>query len=72
MELTEREALQMALEFTYRTMGLAILTAEAAVTDETAQGYVQAQREWYWKVQDEMELAEQVDELRLGEERHEQ
>lgn len=67
MELTEREALQLVLEFAYRTMALAILTAEATVSDKTAKDYVQAQREWYWKVQDEIELAEQVEELRLGE-----
>lgn len=66
--MTETDAIQLIGEMCVRTMGLALLTVERTVSrrDARARAYIAAQREWYERMQDRLNVEIQVDEALRG------
>lgn len=66
--MTETEALQLIGEMCVRTMGLAILTAYHVCgdSDMPTLEYLNAQRMWYERMQDRLNIENQVDDALRG------
>lgn len=64
--MTDSEALTLIGNIAMRSMGVLLVVADSVVVGEPQRAYIMRQREWYERKQDEIGIAEQVDELMGG------
>lgn len=66
MQMSSVEALTLIGNLAMRSIGVLLVIADSVVIGEKQRAYIMRQREWYERKQDEIGIAEQVDELMGG------
>lgn len=66
MQMSQAEALSFIGSLLMKMMGVLLVVADSVVVGEPQRAYIMRQREWYERKQDEIGIAEQVDELMGG------